>query len=122
MHKHKIVFNRCYGGFSLSMKAVEWLENNSTDDSLRAFIKSYDDIESSCKEDLLRYRVSEFFESCRHHHDLVAVVEALGTVASGTDSCLDITTISCNQYRIDKYDGAEDVVTPETDRQWIFIN
>lgn len=125
MHKHKIVFNRCYGGFSLSMKAVAWLENNATDESLRAFIKNYKDSDyytGAFKEQLLCYRVSEFFENCRHHHDLVSVVEALGTVESGAESLLDITTISCNQYRIDKYDGVKDVITPDTDKKWIVID
>ena len=122
MCKHKIVFNRCYGGFSLSMKAVEWLENNATDESLRTLIKSYNNIECACKQELLRYRVSEFFEHCRHHHDLVAVVETLGTVADGANADLDIKIISCNQYRIDKYDGVEDVVTPNDDFRWIVID
>jgi hypothetical protein len=107
------------------MKAVEWLENNATDESLRVYIKDCKDgeyVASSFKEQLLRYRVSEFFEHCRHHHDLVAVVETLGTAADGADAALDIKTISCNQYRIDNYDGVEDVVTPNDDFRWIVID
>lgn len=125
MHKHKIVFNRCYGGFSLSMKAVEWLENNATDESLRTYIKNCKDSDyhtSAFKEQLLCYKVSEFFENGRHHKDLVAVVETLGKDANGANADLGVTTISCNQYTIENYDGAEDVITPDADKQWIFIN
>lgn len=113
MRKYKVVFNRCYGGFSLSIKAVNWLENNATDESLRTYIKNCKDSEyntGSFKEQLLCYKVSEFFENCRHHHDLVAAVETLGKDANGSNADLGVATISCNKYMIDCYDGAEDVV------------
>lgn len=122
---HKIVFNRCYGGFSLSMKAVNWLENNAADELLCAHIKNCRDSDyhaSAFKEQLLCYKVSEFFENSRHHKDLVAVVETLGKDANGANADLGVATIWSNQYMIENYDGAEDVVTPDADKQWIFIN
>ena len=37
---NKVVYNSDYGEFLLSMKAVEWLEQNCEDNKLREFIKS----------------------------------------------------------------------------------
>ena len=34
-----VVYNACYGGFSLSLKAVDWLEQNAKDESLVNYIK-----------------------------------------------------------------------------------
>ena len=120
---HKVVFNNCYGGFSISLKAIEWLECNSKDESLLAHIKR-------CKENreqsiafvdqMLCYNVSEFFDDKRHHKDLVAVVEALGKDANGECAALGIAKVYSKQYRIDEYDGAENVITPDG-YDWIFI-
>ena len=126
---HKVVFNNCYGGFSISLKAIEWLECNSKDESLLAHIKR-------CKKNrdwsiareqsialvdqMLCYNVSEFFDDKRHHKDLVAVVEALGKDANGECAELDIAKVYSKQYRIDDYDGVENVITPNG-YDWIFI-
>ena len=37
---NKVVYNSDSGEFLLSMKAVEWLEQNCKDNKLRKFIKS----------------------------------------------------------------------------------
>lgn len=122
---YKVVYNACYGGFSLSNKAINWLEANCTDNELRNHIKAvkvnHETDTSSLKNDFLRYNVSDWFCGKRHHKDLVAVVEALGPKASGSCAKLEIITIDINQYRIDEYDGFEEVITPE-DSDWIFIN
>lgn len=122
---HKVVYNACYGGFSISLKAVDWLEENAEDEALCKLIKTVktNNLNSgtSLKYEYLCYDVSDYFHDKRHHKDLVAVVEALGDEASGSCAELEITEISGNQYRIDKYDGSEDVVTPE-DSDWIIIN
>lgn len=122
---HKVVFNNYYGGFSISLKAVEWLEANCKDNELRNFIKSLrlagKEYSFSSKDECLCYDVSGWFEDKRHHNDLVAVVEALGDDANGACAHLCIAKIYGNQYRIEEYDGAEDVVTPEDDNEWIVI-
>ena len=122
---HKVVYNACYGGFSLSLKAVDWLEENAKDEALHKFIKTAKtnnlNSSTSLKYEYLCYDVSYWFENKRHHKDLVAVVEALGDEASGSCAELEIMEISGNQYRIDEYDGSEEVITPE-DSDWIFIN
>lgn len=121
---HKVVFNNCYGGFSISMKAVEWLESNCKDSELRDLMKSLRsagrEYSFASKDECLCYDVSCWFEDKRHHKDLVAVVEALGDDVNGPCTALEIATISGKQYRIEKYDGAEEVVTPE-DSDWIMI-
>ncbi len=121
---HKVVFNNCYGGFSISLKAVNWLEHNSKDEALLEHIKNCkEDIEystSAYKDQVFCYSVSEYFDSNRHHKDLVAVVEALGDDANGSCAHLGIAKIYSNQYRIDEYDGAEDVITPSGEN-WTFI-
>lgn len=114
---HKIVFNNCYGGFSLSLEAVHWLADHATDSDLKNYIQlSYRDTH----ERYLGHVIGDWFDDRRHHRDLVAVVEALGAKANGDCANLAIACISGNQYRIEVYDGAEEVVTP-TDSDWIFI-
>ena len=121
---NKVVYNSDYGGFSLSLKAVEWLEANCKDNELREFIKSLcrDKCNSKLKDEFICCYVSDWFEDMRHHKDLVAVVEALGNDANGRCAKLAIATIYCNLYRIDQYDGAESVVTPEDNEHWITID
>lgn len=123
---HKVVFNNCYGGFSISLKAVNWLEANCKDNELRDLIKSLrlagKEYSFSSKDECLRYDVSGWLEDNRHHKDLVAVVEALGEEVNGPCAKLAIAKIYGNQYRIDKYDGAESVITPEDGEDWVVID
>lgn len=113
---HKVVYNACYGGFSLSMSAIEWLNIHCEDPELKQLIK--DNLDKSALH--LIYEIVNFFDNKRHHKDLVAVVEALGDKAGGECAALGIATISGNQYRIEEYDGSEEVITPE-DSSWIII-
>lgn len=130
---NKVVYNSDYGEFLLSMKAVEWLEQNCEDNKLREFIKSMrkDKCNSRLKDEYICCYVSDWFEDMRHHKDLVAVVEALGNDANGRNAKLAIADIYGNKYRIDQYDvaesvitqeSAERVVTPEDDVHWIVID
>lgn len=88
---YKVVYNNCYGGFGLSEKAKEMLSQ------LKGMKIEYDT------------------EIPRHDRDLVAVVEKLGAEASGRYASLKIVNISSDRYRISEYDGAERVITPETE-------
>lgn len=87
----KVVYNNCYGGFGLSEKAKEMLSQ------------------------LKGTEVSHVTRIPRHDRDLVAVVEKLGTEASGRYASLKIANISSDRYRISEYDGVERVITPETE-------
>jgi hypothetical protein len=88
---YKVAYNGCYGGFSLSNKAVERLK------------------ELGVKYD----RHYEYEGMPRHHPLLVQVIEELGREASGEYSSLCIEEIETSLYRINKYDGSESVITPE---------
>ena len=130
---NKVVYNSDYGEFLLSMKAVEWLEQNCKDNKLRKFIKSMlrDKCNSRLKDEYICCYVSDWFEDMRHHKDLVAVVEALGNDANGRNTKLAIADIYGNKYSIDQYDVAErvitqeseeHVITPEDSESWIVID
>ena len=113
---NKVVFNNCFGGFSLSVKAVKWLAENGhgkIKEKAQAYLKGMID------------RMSRF--GChledidRHDPDLVRCVETLGSLASGGELAhLEIAELKGNRYRIDEYDGAETVYEPE-DEDYITI-
>mgnify|MGYP001771629108 CR=1 FL=1 len=121
--KHKIVYNNCYGGYTLSYKAIDWLSEHGSE-STKNFIaqkrieaKEKEDFSSASQEridNVTNFYVMDAVGSYldRHDPDLVAVVEALGKEASGTFSELAIAEIDEDKYFIDEYDGMEAVVTP----------
>lgn len=98
--KHKVVYNSCYGGFSLSDKAWEWL-------------KEHYNVERT-------HKMAWFFDCNRHDERLVACVEALEEAANGECAELLIEEIDGNLYDIKEYDGDETVITPARQR-WITI-
>jgi hypothetical protein len=90
---YKVVYNNSYGGFGLSEKAIAMLyELGLLNDEV----------------DYWDYRSIE-----RHNPHLVRVVEELGDLASSSFSSLKIAEIISPIYKIDEYDGAESVVTPD---------
>ena len=121
--KYKIVYNDCYGGYTLSYKAIDWLSEHGSE-STKNFIaqkiieaKEREDFSSASQEridNVTKFYVMDAVRSFlkRHDPDLVAVVEALGKEASGTFSELAIAEIDEDKYFIDEYDGRETVVTP----------
>lgn len=90
---NKIVINSCYGGFSLSKKAVKWLTEHGSNEARYTHIYGY-------------------WSGSRHNPLLVKCVEELGDEASGACAQLEIETIEGNLYRIEEYDGMETVITP----------
>lgn len=123
---HKIVHNIDYGGFSLSLQAIDWLEQHGSEKVKQVIQKIKDDsvadeFSQHSKELYIIYGVSDYFYFRRHNPDLVAVVEELGDKANGECARLVITTIDGNMYRIETYDGYENVITPDCDRGWIII-
>ena len=120
--KHKIVYNNCYGGYTLSDKAIDWLSEHGSE-STKNFIahkrieaKEKEDFSSASQErvDNIKFYVMDAVRSFlkRHDPDLSAVVEALGKEVNGTFSELAIMEIDEDKYFIDEYDGRESVVTP----------
>lgn len=121
---NKIVYNNCYGGFSLSDKAVErYCEIKG--------IKTYPECwcgmtlhwlseptgnkESDDWRETLDHR-----SIVRHDPILVQVVEELGEEANGQCADLQIFQTESNQYQIEEYDGNETVVVSYDD-SWIYI-
>lgn len=93
----KIVHNACYGGFSLSEKAI----------------KRYWELKGEpCPEDWWGTHLD------RTDSILVQVVEELGDSASGRYAKLQICELEKGTlYRIDEYDGYESVMTQD-DYDW----
>jgi len=103
---HKVVYNACFGGFSLSADAVRLAKRAAGKNSAWS-------------------KVSEEYgylggDIERHDPILVAVVERLGKDAAGRCAELKIAEIESNVYRIDEYDGSESVETP-SDIEWTVI-
>lgn len=92
----KIVYNSCYGGFSLSSEAVQLYMSLKGIDN-KPYMKEID----------------------RDDPVLVRVVEELGEAASGSLANLAIKELpSGTLYIIHEYDGWETVMTP-TDFRWL---
>jgi hypothetical protein len=102
----KIVVNRCYGGFGISIKAVERL--------LELGVPMPEFVGKGEPEDL-QYWVGD--SVARDDPRLVQVVEELGEEASGVLAKLRIVTIPDDvKWVIDDYDGMEKV--DERHRSW----
>lgn len=122
----KIVINRCFGGFSLSMKAQAWLlerdkslfeviERNAKNDNLWSIKKGkqfeqYKATEFVLFDDkhiyLLEDKNSVEF---RTHPLLVECVETLQEEADGSYSNLQVIDIPHDDVTIEDYDGMESV-------------
>lgn len=91
----KVVYNACYGGFGLSQRALDWMEAHG---------------------------VKKGFEYSMERHNplLVRCIEELGNDANTSFSDLRIAEIEGNLYRIEEYDGYEEVVEPK-DMRWIIV-
>lgn len=105
---NKVVYNGKFGGFSLSVTAMQWLANNAREE-----------IKAVAIEELAN---NKYFipEIARHDPDLVRCVETLGSAANGDFADLRVRELKGNRYRIDVYDGYEDVFEPE-DEEYITI-
>ena len=121
---HKIVYNSCYDGYTLSYKAIDWLSEHGSERTKnfiaqkRIEAKEIEDFSSASQEridNVTRFYVIDAVRSFlkRHDPDLVAVVEALGEEVNGTLSKLAIEEIDGDRYYIDEYDGIETVITPD---------
>lgn len=103
-----VVYNDCYGGFSLSRRAVElgrelsgdpaWGEAGPLDSKYDAYAR----------------------DVCRHDPVLVDVVSILGPAAGGESCDPKIKRLRGNRYFIDEYDGVESVIEP-ADVEWVEV-
>lgn len=112
---NKVVYNACYGGFSLSKKAIQRLVELGAHEMLNE-IKEHDEVFQDFKYLGDNYRCN----LSRHDNRLVQVVEELKEESGGSGAKLEIATILSNKYIIEEYDGMESVVEPN-DLDWIEI-
>ena len=92
-----IVYNGCWGGFSLSVEAVD----------LYAFLKGID------PNDIDAWNIP------RSDPQLAKIVLELGDKANGSGSALGIRSLpKGTRYRISEYDGMESVIT-EDEHEWM---
>ena len=116
----RVVYNRCYGGFSLSREACErywelqgkqvWIENSSWGVNVwlvppKERLKYPKDWYSLPLEERIAFNE-------QYSKQTWYVVEELGEKASGDCAKLAIAEVS-GPYRIDEYDGYETVKQPD---------
>ena len=107
----KLVINNCYGGFSISRKAAEFMAARGNE---RARLELEQSVE--------RFYGYGYVEGMgrayeRNDPDLVAAVEALGEEANGLRASLLVVEIPDDvDWYIEEYDGHEWVA--ETHRTW----
>lgn len=98
----KVVYNNCYGGFSLSIAALQRLADLGFQPAID-FFKG---------EEYFDYRLIP-----RHSPLLISVVEELGSAANGLCALLKIDELYGSIYKIEDYDGKEEVIEAGSD--WI---
>ena len=141
----KIAINRCYGGFSLSDKAIEMIMKRKglechryirtkyySRDGVNEYIKVTPD-NSKCDSTHIDYLTKDLGETIdklpkeyywyynskleRTDEDLIAVIEELGTDVNGSFGNIRIVEIPDDvDWEIDDYDGMETI--EEVHRSW----
>lgn len=108
----KIAYNSCFGGFTLSRKAIELGRKISGNDKWNNGSLKGDIHDSGRVTDYDYGGLANGIERC--DSTLVEVVESLGTeVASGSCGRVMIAEIPDGRdYEITEYDGYEEVVPP----------
>jgi len=109
----KIVINNCFGGFSISRKAVEFMANLGSSQA-RAELESMEDNSHNC---YYGYSERYNFEYDRADPYLIKAVETLGCEANSRFSDLKIIEIPEGvNWEIINHDGLETV--HEKHRMW----
>lgn len=96
----KIVINKCYGGFSVSLKAVTWMA---------ALGHALAQKELADEGQFVQRYGSGLSDIARNDPLLVEAVERLGTEANGPHSKLKVVDVE-GDWHVDEYDGQERVV------------
>ena len=110
----EIVLNGCYGGFSLSVEAYNFLVNEKGYDERKVGDNFGYIVTDSFYPDNEFFNIeSEEDEAYRTHPDLIEVVKKLGCMANGDFSSLRIVEIPDEVvekgYHINDYDGIETI-------------
>jgi hypothetical protein len=103
----KVIYNACFGGFSLSNEAMDRMVELGYDG-----LKPNPEYIQNSKSIFHNHKYYGDYDIPRHNPILVQVVEELGDKADGMCAKLAIAEVS-GPYRIDEYDGSERVVEPD---------
>lgn len=121
---NKIVYNACYGGFSLSDAAYELyaeLAGIAVYPEKSSWATLYYTAPASGDSLIDDERACLYSGDMRRHDPiLVKVVEQLGDAANGMCAKLRIYETDSDRYIIEEYDGNESVVV-SYDNSWIVI-
>lgn len=125
----KIVINKCWGGFGLSIEAQEWLYENKCPHMKLMTLKKYNGgkVPSAEESKLMGHAIRGKSIILGHHgYDgdeirtcplLVEIVEKLGAKANGWAANLKVVELPNGvDFEIDDYDGMESV--HEKHRSW----
>ena len=114
----KVVINKCFGGFGLSTKAVEWMRENDypAGDECKLGGEYYDDGSGPVRE-FVAPTVPSRSKSFRTAEGVIDAVETLGEAANGEHAMLKVVEIPEDiEWEIDEYDGRESIA--EKHRVW----
>ena len=130
----KIIYNCCHGGFGLSplatnefakLKGIQLYFYKRLPDRRYEFVEfsdigNYNSHQLTAATNYLGETTEKipngsfwYSDIKRDDLDLISVIEKLGDTANGACADLRITTVS-GKWRIDEYDGAESVETPDS--------
>lgn len=116
----KVALNKCYGGFGVSKKAavkiMDKVINRIGYNPLSKIKKFENNINS---EDNKACFISCYLQ--RHDPALIEVIEEMGEAANGDCALLEIEEINSKCYKIEEYDGYENIKLP-IDDEWNFVN
>jgi len=114
----KIVINKCYGGFSLSDKAIDRLKELAKKHNDKELIKMIEENKMSKRDSKIYERKYwGLFGIDRTHPLLIKVVEELKEEANGRFAELKVVEIPDDvEWEIEEYDGIEWV--SEKHRVW----
>jgi len=107
----KVVYNSCFGGFSISKKCAERMAELGSEEA-KAMLQEH------ANDDMPFWHGG--WDGDRHDPMLVEAIEKLGDEASGDCASLVRVTIEGDRYIISEYDGRESITTPE-DINWVVV-
>ena len=114
---NKVVFNNCYGGFSISRACAQRMSELGSQEA-KELLTGEDSWEVFDSPPAWYGSLS--YDYPRHCAILIQSVEALGDKASGSCADLSIALIKGDRYIIKEYDGVERVTEPD-DINWTII-
>ncbi len=107
----KIAINRCYGGFSLSDAAIEWLRVHGADDAETQKFLAHTDWEGKPYPGIaFRANLGDFGHTCRTNPVLIRLIEELGELANRPQSRLCVVDVPDGiEWELLNYDGTETI-------------